>query len=422
MSEPIGPDLQAVLDALAENAANVCGAYDALIRLVDGDVMRTVGHYGPLSAGFRESPLNRDTMTGAAILDQRLVQVEDNLTAEEFPGARSGFRSGLAAPLMRGSQAVGAILIRRMEPGAFGERQIELLQTFANLAVIAIQNSRLLEEVEAKNRALSEALEREQATGDVLRAISTSGADLQPVLEAIADNASRLCVATTVNVLKFDGERFTLWTARGITPEQTAFLKETPGPMGRESLAGRVALEQRTIQIEDVLADSEYGYPQGQRVLGYCTVVATPMLHEGELLGSIVVWRDHVEPFTATQIALLETFAGQAAIAVHNSRLLAEIQDRNRDLAESLAHQTATADVLEVIASSPTDIQPVLDAIVASAVRLCGSDDVGIRLLEGDDLVIKARTGTLPGTTERMPLDDEGAAAAAAAVRERRSI
>ena len=217
MREQMGPELRSVLDALAENAANVCAAYDALIVLADGAELQPVAHFGPVgSLGLLiAAPIDRDSLAGRAILDRGTVQVEDTLSGEALPvhralAERQGVRSSLAAPLLKDGAAVGAILIRRLEPGPFSDRQVELLRTFAGLAVIAIENSRLLAEVETRNRELAEALEHQTATSDVLRIISSSPTELRRVLDAICERAAQVSGASDAFIRLIEADQLVL--------------------------------------------------------------------------------------------------------------------------------------------------------------------------------------------------------------------
>ena len=382
-------DIQPVLNAVAESAARLCDATDAQIIRVEGDFVRSVASYGSMPARSREE-LTLITPAQApmlAIIDRQTIHVHD-LAAEietRFPESklaqqRFGTRTLLCAPLLREGVAVGSILIRRTEVRPFSEKQIKLLETFADQAVIAIENVRLFNELEERNRDLTEALEQQTATSKILEVIASSPTDIQPVLEAIAASATRLCDATDAHISHVDGEILRL----NAHTSDASLQRDVP--ITRNHIAGQAILDRRTIHIHDLAAEPEdkYGAPRW-RSLGFRTVLIAPLLREATAIGTITIRRTEVRPFTKKQVALLETFANQAVIAIENVRLFKEIQERNAELREALEHQTATSEVLGIISRSPTDVQPVLDAIVESAARVCGIDDVVLRLREGND-------------------------------------
>jgi GAF domain-containing protein len=372
-------DLQPVLDAVAENAARVCGANDATIRRVHGDFLQLVAHHGPLPQLDERIPLTRGSASGRAVLDRQTVHVHD-VAAEpqtEFPVAKAqqqrlGYHTVLAAPLLREEVPLGSILIRRMEVRPFTDKQIALVKTFADQAVIAIENVRLFQELQTRNREVTEALEQQTATSEVLKVISRSTFDLQPVLETLIENAARLCAADQGVIYRLDGELYRLAASYNVSPDFRAFVEQNPLLLqpGKGTVIGRVRLERRTVHIPDILADPEYAYPRAD--LGRIrTILGVPMLREGIPIGAFSIWREEARPFSEKQIELVTTFADQAVIAVENVRLFQELQARNRDLTEALEQQTATSEILRVISSSPTDVQPVFRAIMESAVRLC---------------------------------------------------
>ena len=288
-------------------------------------------------------------------------------------------------PLLRDNEPIGIITLNRYRVGPFTERQIELVRTFADQAVIAMENARLLGELQARTRDLEELLEYQTATSDVLKVISRSASDVQPVLDTLVETAVRLCSSDTGNIAVREGEvyRTVSNSASAADAEYYEAVRQGRIVPGRDSLAARVLLEGRVVHIEDIRADTDFAVP-GAVASGRRTMLGVPLLREGEVLGTISLSRKRVEPYTERQIELVRTFADQAVIAMENARLLGELQARTRDLEELLEYQTATSDVLKVISRSTGDVQPVLDTVTETAVRLCGADNGSIRIREGE--------------------------------------
>ena len=368
-------DVSPVLDAVAKAALRFCGAEDSVVQLREGDQWLIVGHEGPMIAeiGSRQ-PLDRQTAPGRAMLDSRTAHFPDvsALNPVEYAAAhefsrRHGFRAALAAPMLREGQAIGAVTLRRSAPGAFTERQIEVLESFAAQAVIALQNTRLFTE-------LKESLEYQTATSDVLSVISRSTSELEPVLRSMLAAATRLCGVHMGGVAVRRGDVLRYVTSTGVSAEFDKWLRETPHPMDRTSIAGRAAIDKRVTYIPNLAADPDYAMPLTTTVGNMQSLLAVPLLREDEVVGVMTLGRSNTEPFTERQIGLVRTFADQAVIAMENTRLLA-------DLRESLDYQTATSEVLEVISRSTSDLAPVLNTMLAAAARLCGvgKGDVSIR-------------------------------------------
>src|SRR5262249_40345323 len=238
-------------------------------------------------------------------------------------------------------------------------------------------NAELRQELQDCKRQLTEALEQQTTTGEILRVIASSPTDLQPVFQTILDNAVRLCEAQNGAVFRFDGEFFRAVVWNNTSPALSSFVQNTPIPPGRESALRRVGLEKRPVHIPDMLADPECIVPEPYREEGIRTNLGVPLLKENELIGAIAIHRREVRPFTENQIKLLETFADQAVIAIENVHLFNQLK-------ESLEQQTATSEILGVIASSPTNLQPVLETVATNAARLCDAADAVVYRVDGD--------------------------------------
>jgi GAF domain-containing protein len=399
-------DVQRVLDALVESAARLCDAYDAAIYQVFGDRLRLVAHHGKITfagpVGQHTIPLVRGRIPGRTVIDRRTIHIADVLSeADQYPESRSralqtGWRTALGVPLLHASEAIGVILIRRTEVRPFTQRQIELLNTFADQAVIAIENTRLFEAEQVRTKELMESLEYQTALADVLGIISRSPSNLQPVLDAIAGSARRLCAASDAVIERLEAGRFYNAAHSGT---QMKGLVGLPLPLTRQFPGGRAVLDRKAVIIDDIGLVAESEYPDTLDLLKLNTirsVAEVPLMSEGRPLGSLAILRAEVRPFTNKEVAMLESFASQAVIAIENARLFEAEQLSKRELQESLEYQTAISDVLGVISRSPSDLQPVLDVIVETAVRLCQADIADFRLLRDGLYHIAATTVNEP--------------------------
>jgi signal transduction histidine kinase/putative methionine-R-sulfoxide reductase with GAF domain len=336
----VGP----VLKAIVESACELCEANDAVVLLREGDHLRYSAHHGPIPLVDNElRAISRNYLAGRSVVDKIPLHLRDVFSEEgdEFPESRelsrrAGIRSVLCVPLLRDNEGIGTILLRRTEMHPFNEKQIALLQTFADQAVIAIGNVRLFEEVQSRTRDLTESLQQQTATADVLKVISRSAFDLQTVLDTLVESAARLCDADRACVFQKSGELFHWVSNYGFSDELIAYATTHPFAAGTGSTTSRVAFEGKAIHNPDVLADPDYKASEYQRLGNYRTMLGIPLLREGAPIGVFILAREQVRPFTDRQIELVTSFADQAVIAIENVRLFDEVQARTKELAASL--------------------------------------------------------------------------------------
>ena len=396
-------ELQPVFDAMLENATRLCGAKFSSLMLVEGDQLRRVALHNAPSAlveHWRSMPLFRShpkSAAGRAAATKQVAFDDDLRTTQRYRDGdplvvaavqHGGYRTVMSVPMLKDDVLVGIISIYRQEVLPFTDKQIDLVKNFAAQAVIAIENARLLNELRQRTDDLTEALEQQTATSEVLKVISSSPGDLTQVFETMLDKAIGICEAKFGIAFQWEGTAFRAVAFHRIPPAFYKQQRDAPlvEPVPGTAL-GRLVATKKAVQIADVRSEPAYQGDANRRSLvvdaGARTLLAVPMLKENELIGAISIYRQEVRPFTEKQIDLVKNFAAQAVIAIENTRLLNELRQRTDDLTESLEQQTATSEVLKVISGSPGELEPVFNAMLENAVRICEAGFGNLLLYDG---------------------------------------
>ena len=401
---------------MLEKAVRICDATFGDIFRWEGDSLRVIASYNTPPAFaelLKRSPVLR---TGPGTVARRMLQATTHVhiadlsinqaylerTSPQVVAAveLGGVRTVLAIPMFRGAELVGQFILNRQEVRPFTEKQIALVTNFATQAVIAIENARLLNELRQRTTDLTEALEQQTATSEVLQVISSSSGDLEPVFATMLENAARICDANFGNIFRWDGDA--LLATHNTPPSFAEYRKRQPLPLKPNLPFARMVAAKAVVHCADAAALPAYVEQHDPEVAaavelgGIRTFVAVPMLKENNLIGALIVYRQEVRPFTDKQIELVKNFAAQAVIAIENARLLNELRqrttdltERTADLTEALEQQTATSEVLQVISGSPGDVEPVFSTMLEKAVRICDASFGNIYRWDGKALTVE---------------------------------
>jgi GAF domain-containing protein len=400
-------ELEPVFKTILANATRICEAKFGILWLTDGKGFRSVALHDVPSALAQErqrSPLyfpRPATSLGQIASTKQVVNIADVAAVPAFferPEARAlvelgGCRSLITVPMLKEKSLIGAIAVYRQEVRPFTNKQIALLQNFASQAVIAIENTRLLNELRQRTKDLTESLEQQTATSEVLQIISSSPGDLTPVFQAILDNAVRICNTHFGVLLLFDGGRMRVVAMKNAPHAFVEMRQRDPYIPLEKSILASVVRTHKMAHVSDITVEEPYASSPLAKVGGARTALGVPMLKEDELVGAIVFFRQEVMPFSEKEIKLLQNLAAQAVIAIENARLLNELR-------QSLEQQTATSEVLRVISSSPGELEPVFQAMLENAVRICEAKFGTLFLRDGNVFRFAADVGSPPALAE----------------------
>jgi two-component system, NtrC family, sensor kinase len=397
-------NVTAVLQSVAEQAAQICQAQYVDIFIVENDSLRNLAWFGEIKRTLA-FPLDRSSVAGRSVCDMRPVSVDDMQNAgDEFARGREiarkdGHRSILAVPLIQEGRALGAIVIRRTEIKPFEQKHIALLTNFAAQAIIAIENARLLNELRQRTDDLTESLQQQTATSEILDVISNSPTDSQPAFDAIVRSGLKLFPDAAIMIALPDGDIVRSAAVADANPAGAEALRaRTPLPLSREFITSTAILDRREVDLPDA-RDAPPELAAGARnflASGYRAMTVIPMMRGESAIGALDLMRRRPGPLSDKQRELLRTFARQAVIAIENTRLFNELRQRTADLSESLEQQTATSEVLQVISSSPGELEPVFNAMLAKAVALCEASFGAMWLVDGEGYRTAALHGDLP--------------------------
>ncbi len=397
-------DLPTVLQALIEAAARLCNASICILFNRVDDALYFGANFGCSSemvTFHKENPhrLNRTNIAGRAVLDAKTIHIPDIDADPEFDNPQStalgGWKSIIAVPLIREGEVIGVLDLARPTAGPFSTREIELVESFADQAVIAINNTELFEEVQERTAEVTEALEYQTATSEVLGVISRSPNELTPVLDAILKVASRICTPEYAFFAMRDPSDGVYRVAIGhnVSPQFMAYLKQNPITPGEGSCIGRTALHGKTVHIADTRYDDSYTWKEAAQIGQYLTTLGVPLVKDGVTVGVIVMAHSEANAFSQKQIQLLETFAAQAVIAISNAQLFDEVQARTAEVTEALVREQASAEILQVINESTSDLQPMFDLIAQKSAQLCGASFCTLDRFDGEMYHLCAHDG-----------------------------